>query len=114
VAVEGADRWTGFAFGLFAAFHVEGVMDLLQRAVPAPQAEVAVHGAMRRQVLGDVAPLAASAKHLMVAVPGRRHRELREAVRSSEPPRSSPLRAPPPSVAAKFKWLVKFPDGNHC
>jgi hypothetical protein len=39
-------------------------MHLLQRAVPAPQTEIAVHGAARRQVLRDVAPLAAGAQHV--------------------------------------------------
>ena len=43
-------------------------MDLLQRAVPAPQAEVAVHRAARWQVLWNVAPLAAGAQHTHHAV----------------------------------------------
>ena len=43
-------------------------MHLLQRAVPAPQAEIAVHRAARWQVLRDVAPLAAGAQHIHHAV----------------------------------------------
>src|SRR5947209_6346815 len=48
-------------------------MDLLQRAVPAPQAEIAVHRAARRQVLRDVAPLAAGAQHIHHAVDDLAH-----------------------------------------
>ena len=39
-------------------------MDLLQRAVPAPQAKISVHRAARWQVLRDVAPLAAGAQDI--------------------------------------------------
>jgi len=37
-------------------------MDAIERAVPAPQAEVVMHGASGRQVLGQRAPLAAGAQ----------------------------------------------------
>jgi transposase len=54
LAVDDADGRTGLARSLLTAFHVECVMDFLQRPVPAPQAEIAVDRAARRQVLGDV------------------------------------------------------------
>ena len=38
------------------------MMDPVERAVPVPQAQVVVHGAARRQVLGQIAPLAAGAQ----------------------------------------------------
>ena len=43
-------------------------MDAIERAVPAPQAEVIVHGASGRQVLGRRAPLAAGAQQVHHAV----------------------------------------------
>src|SRR5262249_35076930 len=55
---------TGLTLGLFAAFHIERVMHLLQRAVPALPAEIAVHRATRRQILRDVAPLTAGAQDI--------------------------------------------------
>src|SRR5262249_39288461 len=58
----------GLARRLLTAFHIERVMDVLQRSVPAPQAEIAVDRAARRQVLRDVAPLAAGAQHIHHAV----------------------------------------------
>src|SRR5688572_25638963 len=61
LAVHDTGGWTGFTLGLLTAFHIQSVMHLLQRAVPAPLTEVAVHRTARWQVLGDVAPLAAGA-----------------------------------------------------
>ena len=47
---------------------VELVIDPIQRAIPVPQAEVIMHGASRRQVLGQRAPLAAGAHNVHHAV----------------------------------------------
>src|SRR6476646_14240 len=68
LAVHDTGGWTGFTLGLLTAFHIESVMHLPQRAVPAPLTEVAVHRTARWQVLGDVAPLAAGAQHIHHAV----------------------------------------------
>ena len=54
----------GLAFGLLAAFDVERVMDLLQRAVVAPQAKVVIHRAAWRQILRNVTPLASGAQDI--------------------------------------------------
>ena len=43
-------------------------MDAIQRAVPAPQAEVIMHGAPGWQVFGKIAPLAAGAQNVHHAV----------------------------------------------
>ena len=40
------------------------MMDAIQRAVPVPQAEVIMHGASGRQILGPRAPLAAGAQNV--------------------------------------------------
>ena len=39
--------------GFLAALEVERMMDAIQRAVPVPQAEVIMHGASGRQILGQ-------------------------------------------------------------
>ena len=44
------------------------MMDAIQRAVPVPQAEVIMHGASGRQILGQRAPLAAGAQNVHHAV----------------------------------------------
>jgi hypothetical protein len=44
------------------------MMDAIQRAIPVPQAEVIMHGASGRQVLGQRAPLAAGAEQIHHAV----------------------------------------------
>ena len=44
------------------------MMDAIQRAVPVPQAEVIMHGASGRQILGQRAPLAAGAENVHHAV----------------------------------------------
>ena len=46
-------------------------MDAIQRAIPVPQAEVIMHGASGRQVLGKVAPLAAGTQNIHHAVDHR-------------------------------------------
>ena len=43
-------------------------MDAIQRAIPVPQAEIIVHGASGRQVLGQRAPLATGAQDIHHAV----------------------------------------------
>src|SRR5271166_3881900 len=53
---------------LLAAFDVEGVVDAIERAIPVPQAEIIMHGATRRQVFGQIAPLAAGAEDVHHAV----------------------------------------------
>src|SRR5690242_3823100 len=68
LAIHDAGGWAGLATSLFPAFHIQRVMHLLQCAIPAPQAEIAVHRAARRQVLRDVTPLTASAEHIHHAV----------------------------------------------
>ena len=64
MAVDDAGGGTGLTFGLLAAFYVERVMDLLQRAVVAPQAKVVVYRAAWRQILRNVAPLASGAEDI--------------------------------------------------
>ena len=68
LAVHDAGGRARLTVNLLAAFHVERVGHLLQRAIPAPPAEIAVHRAARGQVLRDVAPLAAGAQHIHHAV----------------------------------------------
>src|SRR5208283_2742875 len=53
---------TGLTRGSLAAFDVEGVVDAIQRSIPAPAIEVVVYCAARGQILGDRAPLAAGAE----------------------------------------------------
>jgi hypothetical protein len=68
LSVDDRRRWARFAFGLFATLHVERVMDAIQNAVPSPVAKVAIHRALGRQILGDVAPLGSRAEHIHDAV----------------------------------------------
>ena len=53
LCVDDAGRGAGFARGFLAALEVERMMDAIQRAVPVPQAEVIMHGASGRQILGQ-------------------------------------------------------------
>lgn len=46
-------------------------MDALQRSLPGPQVQIAVHRAARRQVLGQMPPLAARLQHVQHAVQHR-------------------------------------------
>src|SRR5271156_6507290 len=64
LAVDDTGGWTGFQVKLFAAFDVQGVMDPIERAIPAPIAEIAKHCTLGRQILGDIAPLASRAQHI--------------------------------------------------
>ena len=68
LTVDDAGRGAGFARGFLAALEVERMMDAIQRAVPVPQAEVIMHGASGRQILGQRAPLAAGAENVHHAV----------------------------------------------
>jgi len=68
LAVDDAGGRARLARGLLAASHIERMMDVLQRSVPVPAAEIAVDRAARRQVLRDVAPLTAGAQHIHHAV----------------------------------------------
>src|ERR1035438_5704059 len=68
LAVDDGGGGTGFASRLLATLLVKRVVDAIQRAVVPPQTEVPIHGAARRQVLGDVAPLASRAQHIHDAV----------------------------------------------
>ena len=65
LTVDDAGRGAGFARGFLAALEVERMMDAIQRAVPVPQAEVIMHGASGRQILGQRAPLAAGAQNVI-------------------------------------------------
>ena len=68
LAVDDGGGGTGFASRLLATLLVKRVVDAIQRAIVPPQTEVPIHGAARRQVLGDVAPLASRAQHVHDAV----------------------------------------------
>ncbi len=68
LTVDDAGRVAGFALGFLLTLDVERMMDAIERAVPTPQAEVIVHGASGRQVLGQRAPLAAGAEQVHHAV----------------------------------------------
>ena len=57
---DGGGR-TGFPLSKFETFHVECMVDSIQRAVVVPQVEVIMHRAARRQVFGKRSPLAARA-----------------------------------------------------
>ena len=68
LAINDAGGRTGLEVELFAAFDIESVMDAIQGSVPAPIAEIAIHRALGRQILGDVAPLTSRAQHIHQAV----------------------------------------------
>src|SRR5450830_859493 len=68
LAVDDGGGGTDFASRLLATLLVKRVVDAIQGAVVPPQTEVPIHGAARRQVLGDVAPLASRAQHVHDAV----------------------------------------------
>src|SRR5271157_1673031 len=59
---------TGLTRGSLAAFDAEGVLDAVQRSIPAPAIEIVVYCAARGQILGDCAPLAAGAEDVHQAV----------------------------------------------
>jgi hypothetical protein len=64
LAVDDGRCRTSFAIGLFTAQHVKRVVQLIERAVILPAAEIAVHRAAWRQVFWEGVPLAAGAQHI--------------------------------------------------
>src|SRR5205823_3436530 len=64
LAVDDRSRRARFASFALAGLDVECVMDALQRAVPIPQHEVGMRGALRRQILRQRLPLAARREHI--------------------------------------------------
>ena len=68
LAVEKSSRGAGFAAFLFAHRDIEGIVDMRQRAIPGPQLEIAVHGALGREILRQVPPRA-TRKQVMAVSP---------------------------------------------
>ncbi len=64
LAVENGGRRAGLAAFVLAQGDIEGIVNALQRAVPGPQPEIAVHRALARKVLGQMAPRAAVLQHI--------------------------------------------------
>ena len=58
LTVDDSSGGTGFSPLLLAALHIKRMMDTIQRAVVAPQVEIIMHRAARRQVLRKCPPLA--------------------------------------------------------
>src|SRR5271165_5439191 len=76
LAVNDASRGAGRSIGLFPALLIEFEMDVVQRSVILPALEIAVQRASRRQVLGDVSPLASGAQDIHDAVEDLPHVDL--------------------------------------
>src|SRR5215471_13548902 len=68
LAVDDGRGRTGLTFLSLATFHIECVMNGLQRAVIIPQVKVTVDRAFRREVLRQIAPLASRREHVHNAV----------------------------------------------
>src|SRR6476620_8121885 len=68
LAVDDRSRGAGLPASLLAALHVERVVDAIERAVPGPKLEVAVHRRARSQILRKGSPLAAGAEDVHQAV----------------------------------------------
>jgi len=68
LAIDDASRWARFTIHVFATLHVERVMNAIQRAVPVPKVEITKQRALRRQVFGNITPLASRAQHIHEAV----------------------------------------------
>ena len=64
LAIDDGGSGTGFAFALLAALHIKRVMDAIECAVVAPQVEIIVHRATRRQVFRNRPPLASRAQNI--------------------------------------------------
>jgi hypothetical protein len=64
LAVDDGGGGAGLSPELFAALHIKRMMDILQRAVVSPQVEIIVERALRRKILGRIAPLAPRAQHV--------------------------------------------------
>jgi hypothetical protein len=59
----------------FAAFHIERLMDAIERSVIGQKIEITMDRALGRQILGDRAPLAAGREHIHQAIHDRPHRD---------------------------------------
>jgi hypothetical protein len=57
LAIDDAGRRARFTIQGFPAFHIERVMNAIQRAAPVPNVEITKQRALGRQVLGNVTPL---------------------------------------------------------
>src|SRR5208337_3326346 len=68
LAVDDRGGGARLAGSRLAALHVESFVDSPERAIPIPEVEIIVECRARRQVLGDGAPLAASAQDVHQAV----------------------------------------------
>jgi hypothetical protein len=64
LAIDDGGGGAGLSPNLLATPHIKRMMDSLQRAVVSPQVEIIVERALRRQVLGHIAPLASRAQHV--------------------------------------------------
>src|SRR5215475_1041448 len=64
LAIDDRSRRANLASFALAGLNIERVMDALQRAVPIPQHEIRMRGALRRQILRQGLPLAASREHI--------------------------------------------------
>src|SRR5580692_603340 len=81
------------------------MMDLLQRAVPAPQTEVAVHRTAWRQIFGDITPLAAGAQHIHHAVDDLAH--VHRALAAAALGRRDQWLDQPPLRAGQVAWIAQ-------
>ena len=68
LAVDHAGGRAGLPPRCLPALHIQRVMNPFDRAVIIPSRQIVVHCALRRQVLGQIAPLAARAQHIHHAV----------------------------------------------
>src|SRR5215475_14590026 len=64
LAIDDRSRRANLASFALAGLNIERVMDALQRAVPIPQHEIRMRGALRRQILRQGLPLAACREHI--------------------------------------------------
>src|SRR5215475_3891916 len=64
LAIDDRSRRANLASVALAGLDIERVMDALQRAVPIPQHEIRMRGALRRQILRQRLPLAARREHI--------------------------------------------------
>src|SRR5215475_57602 len=73
LAIDDRGGGGGLAFRLFAACDVERVMNAIQHTIALPPDKIAVHRAVRRKVLRQIAPLATGTQDIHHAVHGRPH-----------------------------------------
>ena len=64
LAIDHCGDGAGWPLSQFTALDVERAMDVIQRSIVVPTIEIAVNRAASRQVLGDIAPLAAGPKDI--------------------------------------------------